>query len=458
MGREWSWRCAGACGLVLSGALLAACDQPAPALTDSQGRTLVLHGVNVSESAKRAEGRTSWHTFDDYARLRDWGLQAIRLLVLWDALEPQPGVVDEAYVDRIAERVDWARQLGLVVILDMHQDIYSEKYTGDGAPEWACLDEGESFEPVDPWWLRNLQPAVRTAWNNFWQTPGLQAHYAEAVARLAERFVGDDTVLGYDLMNEPFGVYPPETFETQFLRAFYRKVGLRLNEVDPQKLVFYEPLSPLNPGLPSQIGAMDGLPAAYFPHFYHLKVHEGLPYDGDPSPMRWAVDMRRREAARWQRPLLFGEIGVIAGVDGAEAYMRDLTGILDRYNLGWFVWSYDRGDTQGFNLIQPDGQEYPVVDVLVRTYPMRTAGELVRFGTDPAKGDFQMTYVERPGVTGPTEVVVPPRRFPQGLTVQSSDPAGTWSWHLDTERQILVVQADPASHSHTLRVVPAAGP
>jgi endoglycosylceramidase len=437
------------------GLLLAACDKPAPPLTDAQGRTLLLHGVNLSESAKRADGRTSWHTFEDYARLRDWGLHAVRLLVFWDALEPEPGVIDEAYIDRVEERVGWARQLGLIVILDLHQDIYSTKYTGDGAPDWACLDEGQPFEPVDPWWMRNLQPAVRTAWNNFWETDSLQEHYREAFARLAERFVGDTTVIGYDLMNEPFGYYNPADFEKNQLAPFYAKLGQRLHAVDPDKLLFYEPLSPLNAGLPSQIGDMAGLPAVYYPHFYQLEVHEGKPYSGDQNEMRWAVGLRQREAGKWQRPLLFGEIGVIAGVQGAEAYIRDLTNLLDERRFGWFYWNYDRGSDSGFNLLDPDGHEFPVLDVLVRVYPLRTAGELVRFRTDPATGVFELLFKQTAEASGPSEIVVPHRRFPNGFTVESSDPAGTWSSTYDPERQILTLEADPGSVSHTVRLVPS---
>lgn len=433
---------------------LAACDKPVPPLTDAQGRTVLLHGVNVSGHAKLAEGHTSWHTREDYARLRDWGLHSIRLLVFWTAVEPEKGVYDLEYLDRVEERVGWARELGLTVIVDMHQDIYAEKYTGDGAPDWACLDEGEKFEPVEPWWMRNLQPAVRTAWNNFWETAWLQDHYADAFALVAERFAGDPTVLGYDLMNEPFGYYGPAEFEKEHLAAFYQKIGARLTAIDPDKILFYEPLSPLNPGLPSSIGGMEPLNAAYFPHYYHMKVHEGQPYDGDSGPMRSAIDLRRQEASKWQRPLLFGEIGVIAGVDGAQEYMGDLIGLLDARALGWFYWAYDRGSDRGFNLLDPQGQEYPIVNVLVRTYPLRTAGKLERFGTDPASGVFELVYTEKPGVSGPTEIAVPRRLWPGGFTVHSSDPAGQWSFSVDPERQVLSVQADPASKAHTVRLVP----
>jgi endoglycosylceramidase len=439
---------------VLLAACLTACrDRTVPALRDEQGRTLLLHGVNVASAAKSAPDATSWHTREDYARLHDWGLHAVRLLVFWSAIEPQPGVYDEAYVERVAERVGWARELGLLVVVDMHQDLYSAKYTGDGAPEWACLDEGQPFEAVEPWWMRNLQPAVRTAWNNFWETDELQAHAVEAFAHLAERLAGDPAVLGYDLMNEPFGYYEPAVFEAGPLAAYYRKLGARLAQADPGKTLFFEPLAYLNPGLPSKVGPLGPLRAAYFPHYYQMKVHEGQPYDGDASPMRHAVALRLREAAAWRHPLLFGEIGVPAGVEGATEYLADLLDILEKDRIGWFYWAYDRGGPQGFNLLASDGTEYPVLDVLVRTHPVRTAGDLTRFGTDAASGVFELVWTES-GATGPTEIAVPRRRWPQGFSVESSDPEGTWSWTHDPVRQVLEIHADPRTQVHTVRIVP----
>lgn len=58
-----------------------------------------------------------------------------------DRLEPEPGVYNEDYLKEIDERIQWAEQNNLFVVLDMHQDLFSVKYS-DGAPEWATLDEG----------------------------------------------------------------------------------------------------------------------------------------------------------------------------------------------------------------------------------------------------------------------------------------------------------------------------
>ena len=110
---------------------------------DASGKLLLLHGLNVANKSPE-EGYVGDLTPKDFATIRSWGMNCIRLAILWDGLEPQPGHLDKAYLDRIAQRVAWAKAQGLYVLLDMHQDLYSVKFS-DGAPAWATLDEGQPF-------------------------------------------------------------------------------------------------------------------------------------------------------------------------------------------------------------------------------------------------------------------------------------------------------------------------
>src|SRR5882672_2027952 len=70
-------------------------------LRDRDGRAVVLRGMNVG--AKHAP----WFDFQgpaDFARVRtDWGMNAVRLLVLWAAIEPSKGQFDDAYLDALAD-------------------------------------------------------------------------------------------------------------------------------------------------------------------------------------------------------------------------------------------------------------------------------------------------------------------------------------------------------------------
>ncbi len=177
---------------------------------DPQGRHVILHGVNVVNKSP-AEGYVFDAGPEMFADLRDWGFNVIRLGVFWDGLEPELGMYDEAYLKRIDQQIAWAKEHGLYVFLDMHQDLYSVLYS-DGAPAWATLTDGAPHVDLGGVWSDAYftSPAVQFALDNFWSNApapdglGLQDHYARAWARLAQRYADEPAVIGYDIMNEPF--------------------------------------------------------------------------------------------------------------------------------------------------------------------------------------------------------------------------------------------------------------
>ena len=177
---------------------------------DPQGRQIILHGVNVVCKDPKINYLGD-ETNDDFAKMRQWGFNCIRLGIIWDGLEPEPGVYDERYLKGIDERIRWAKKNDLYVILDMHQDLYSVLFS-DGAPEWATITDGHVFEKSQNVWSDAyfMSPAVQTAWDHFWENipasdgVGIQDHYAKAWQHVAHRYSAETTVIGYDIMNEPF--------------------------------------------------------------------------------------------------------------------------------------------------------------------------------------------------------------------------------------------------------------
>jgi endoglycosylceramidase len=194
---------------------------------------------------------------DDFAQMRALGFDVVRLVLNWSQLEPTPGQYSTTYLNRVAQVVGWARQQGIYVILDMHQDQYSRFILpakqsaapsgcspsggSDGAPKWAVMADGKpgcAIEGID-----ELNPAEAAAFYNFWQnaTPagaakgaapgtGLQDHYIGALAALAKRFEHAPGVLGYELINEPRpgSVSSPPVSDTyqassQELYPFYKR-------------------------------------------------------------------------------------------------------------------------------------------------------------------------------------------------------------------------------------------
>ena len=176
---------------------------------DNLGRQVILNGINIVSKSKE-EGYIFQSGSELYKDLNMWGVNCIRFIIIWDRLEPEPGVYNEAYLKEIDERIKWAGENNIFVVLDMHQDLYSVKYS-DGAPEWATLDEGKKHTTGAIWSdAYMMSEAVQTSFDNFWSNKpasdgiGIQDHYAALWKHIAKRYANNTTVIGYDIMNEPF--------------------------------------------------------------------------------------------------------------------------------------------------------------------------------------------------------------------------------------------------------------
>lgn len=457
-------------------------------VTDDQGRALILHGLNVSSSAKDHPQRMPWIDRAQAHRIaHDWGFNAARLLIFWDAIEPEPGVYDDTYLDRVAERVEWLAEAGIWVILDMHQDVYGKfasdgKPLGfDGAPAWAARTDGLPHRIQEPWSLTYIQRGVRRAFDNFWDDQGpnrdLQEHYAAMWAHVARRFADHPAVIGYDIMNEPFAgsaaagslaglpfgdPQASTAFQTGAFHRFNQRMIDAIRAVDADTWIFFEPLAfPTNNGGANELPALDdprpGTPRlVYYPHLYSVgpEISNAFDPDNDPERDQWAAQ-RPADLERYQAPMMVGEFGMNwRGGGNPLGYLERLVELFDELTSGWMYWSHDIG---GWSLVEgEDLHENPNVDVLVRTYPQRVAGFPVEYGYDADTRVMHLSFADRATAQGPTEIYIPARRFyPDGWSLEVDDPAGTWSSTWDAEREILSVTTRRTGSVHSLRIVPA---
>lgn len=176
-----------------------------------------------------------------FAWFREQGYNVIRLGLIWDGVEPEPGAYDDVYLGKIKQQAAWAEQNGIYVFLDMHQDLYSSLY-GDGAPAWATLTDDLPHVEGQLWSDAYLEsPAVNRALDRFWDNApgpggvGLQERYAAMWRHVAEFFSDCPNLIGYDLMNEPY----PGTDGQEVLGAIiaaYAETVLGLKDADPTQL------------------------------------------------------------------------------------------------------------------------------------------------------------------------------------------------------------------------------
>jgi endoglycosylceramidase len=456
-------------------------------VTDDQGRALILHGINVTGSAKDDPQRLPWITRPDAERVQSaWGFDVVRFLIFWDALEPSPGQYDETYLDQVAERIDWFGGVGVYVILDMHQDVYGHfdqagKALGfDGAPSWAARTDGLAHRINDPWSLTYLQPGVKRAFDNFWNADGpnadVQQHYTAAWAHVAARFKNHPWVLGYNLMNEPFagseyagdfaGIFVGDlqrskTFEQTLFHQFYEHAIAAIRAVDADGWIFYEPLAfPANNGGPSNLGKLidprqGENRLVYFPHAYAILPELTSHYDPTNSPELddWTA-ARAAELKEIQTPMMIGEFGLPWDAGGNPlGYLRKILDTADQMTSGWAYWAYDPGNWAP--IAGSDLHETPNADVLVRAYPQRVAGTPISYGYDVDSRVLDLSYIERDGVSGPTQLYIPATRFyPEGWHLEVDDAVGSWSSQWDAAREVLSVTTPHTGRLHHLRVVP----
>ena len=85
-------------------------------IKDEFGRSLILHGVNSSNSSKSNKQFMPWVTKQDVIQeTKQFGFNGIRFLIFWAAVEPKKGVYDYKYLERVAERVKWYTDNGAYV-------------------------------------------------------------------------------------------------------------------------------------------------------------------------------------------------------------------------------------------------------------------------------------------------------------------------------------------------------
>ncbi|HDH97483.1 MAG TPA: hypothetical protein ENF73_07135, partial [Proteobacteria bacterium] len=424
---------------------------------DEKGRVVLLRGAQIIE---QRYPYLSWHEPEDFDRLLEWGFFVIRLGTVWAAVEPERGIYDDDYLAALAERIEWCRERGIYVILDMHQDEYAEKYGGDGAPEWACLDDGIPHEIVYPWFLNYFSPAVMRAFDNFWRNKdGVQDAFIAMWQHVVEYFKDEPAVIGYDLLNEPFfgtsmpAYCHPYGFDYQYLQPFYERLIAAIREVDSKRICFFEPNILKGGGLPSFIGRMGFDNIAFAPHYYEPSTSLFSYYDLNRARIEENMRLLEEECERMGVAWWMGEFGMFnADTTNGEQYMRDVLDVLDAHFASWNYWEYDRGG--GMHLLNPDYTETKWVDMLVRPYPVATAGVPLSLSFDPDTKLFTYTYREDANAEGPTVLFVPMRHYPEGFLVECSDPDGSWSYSWDEGSQLIEIYVNRDIEEHTITIEP----
>jgi endoglycosylceramidase len=414
--------------------LLLSCGKaPAPAPTwsvsggfirDPQGRAVILRGANVSGMQKMPPF-FDFHGPADYARMRDaWGMNTVRFVVTWAAIEPQRDMIDDAYIAEVARRVKEASDAGLLVFVDMHQDLYGLGFAGgDGAPAWTCdASHYAAYVPTDPWFFNYLKPDMIACYDAFWSSrDDLQPHLINAWRKLAAALKDIDGFIGFDPLNEPYwGSTEYDVFEEVRLHPFYENVIAAVREAKPSALAFVEPASSRNLGLTSHLPPFTEPDIVYAPHCYDGNAEGGNGFDpSHRDAILQTVKGLRDEASTLSAALVLGEYGGMTNTPGIFDYMDAVYDAAAAQLGGAVYWDYTMND--GYALLAADGGEKPdLYRAVMRPFPARTAGTPLEFSFDDTAQTFTYRWQPDPKVQAGTFVSVPPITWPQGYSVECS--------------------------------------
>ena len=399
---------------------------------NESGKEVLLHGENIL-----CRDASLGHIYPGlvetaFPYFRRMGFNLVRYGIFWNAVEPAPGRISREYLAKVKYLVQKAEESGLYVFLDMHQDLFAQKYI-DGAPDWACLDEGLPHpEHCSLWYEAYLQSdAIIRAADNFWADKpaadgvGLLSHYEAMWEVIAETFADCGNVIGFEPMNEPFmgslaresfgaaamhmaqkgipfDLAHPEKITPEAQAEFMGIVAERFLQFDRTTLMdFYERIrravrkhsdKPLVTGgniycstdIPSGITRLsDGL-QIYAPHGYDAVVDSDRYNAYNKDNVARLFQHKRMTQEALQLPVIIGEWGAFPSREFTNDLIRFMNRILEE-NL----WS----DT--YCEYRPGQETDPNFSALCRAYPMEISGVLKSYHAEA--DSLTLSYDAVPG-------------------------------------------------------------
>jgi len=392
---------------------------------DGRGRALVMHGFDI---VHKTDPWLPEHVDARDARfLGSEGFDVARIGLAWSAVEPRPGVYDDAYLTRFIRFERLLARYGIRSLVDVHQDLWSTQ----NMPPWAT--PGTTYAD-------NFQAFWDDAPAN--DGVGIQTHFLGMWQHVAARLRDEDGVLALDPFNEPQAgldsacapFAPCPAFEAGALSDFYDRYVAALRRIDPTRLVLLEPLPDPNL-LASSIRLPHDPQVGTTFHEYCTITQTATssgPQDQACDPIeQTALDTQVDQARQsFGVPTFVGEWSS-NDADDDNAHMVDL---MSQRFLSWTMWQYytyaqDPANTPGQGLLLDDAKhgsqanaKQAKLDAVAVPYARAIAGTPRATSFDRDTGRLVLGYATAavPGArlrSRTTELFLPRRVYPDGYRV-----------------------------------------
>lgn len=234
---------------------------------------------------------------EDIQLIKSLGFDHVRLYIHYQMLTEDDYMGQNQHGFALIDRViDWCREEGLYVLLDMH-----------------CAPCGQSGENYDdsfgyPWLYKSA--SCRSQMIQIWET-------------IAQRYKDDSTVMGYDLLNAPLAPLFDEDMAVlnDSLRSLYQQAINAIRAIDQQHLIFVQ-----FPEYHQNLEALTGLhdeKIVYSLQRYFTKT--------DQSAVQPYLDFARAR----QAPIYVCEFG-----ENTLQWMSEMRRLFDKNNISWCLHPY----------------------------------------------------------------------------------------------------------------------
>jgi aryl-phospho-beta-D-glucosidase BglC (GH1 family) len=201
-----------------------------------------------------------------------------------------------ALLDRV---VGWAREAGIYVIIDLH--------CAPGGQTGANIDDSWGY----PW---------------LYDSPEAQQQTISTWKRIAAHYRASETVLGYDLLNEPIPHFPELKKYNSQLEPLYRRIVAAIREVDAHHIVILggaqwdTNFSVFGPPFDKNV--------MYTFHKYWMKPEQ--------SEIQEYIDFRDK----YHVPVWMSESG-----ENTDEWITQFRELLDKNQIPWAFWPYKKMDS-----------------------------------------------------------------------------------------------------------------
>lgn len=375
-------------------------------ILDKNNCEVILKGINFSNRNKWPPFFPPQATFDDLILIRKLTFNTVRFLISWEAVEPEKGRFNLEYLKGLKEWMKMCEKAGLLVILDMHQDMFSRFTCGNGAPKFAVINDLVGTDKCkSPWYINYFNKEVIASFDNFWKDKELQEHFFKSWELVIKETLNYPNIIGYDLFNEPYPAsLPNDLFEEGVLTDFYERLIKIIRKHTKDRLVFFEPSVYVAGGLNTHIMRLDFENLVYAPHYYDpLTNVTSLGYDGDKKRIKAGFRKFLKDTQRLNTGIFLGEYGVFDyKVKGTKEYLLDVISFIQEFKVASCYWNYSREEDET-SVVDKEGKERWQAELVSYPYPQRIPGILKSYSA-PNK-DFMDITLEVKNKEYPLEIV-----------------------------------------------------